>query len=204
MSADLTSLDYAFMILLRKADRELSNTEMDQLYQVRLVGSAYAKLNADGYVNSNTTARPYRHQLTAKGREELAVYLSPEGGKGRKPADKAVWAAMVSLAGATTGEAAASAPAAVPEPPVALEERIRAVYAELAAGRGDWIDLTVLRPKLADVPKADLDRALVTLLQAPDVRIEPESHGRRIDQAGREAALLVGGEARHKLAIGQR
>ena len=42
------------------------------------------------------------------------------------------------------------------------------------------------------------------LFRSPDVRIEPESHGRRIDKAERDAALLHGGEARHKLAIGQR
>jgi hypothetical protein len=197
MSAELTPADYAFLIFLRDAGRELSNTEMEKRYHVRLVGAAYAKLNSDGYVESNTKKRPYTHRLTTEGNKAVIAYLRPDFGVALKPAERAVWAAMVLLAKGSVR------PAAAPEP-VDVEDRIRAAYAELAAERGDWVDLTALRPKLADVAKADLDKALEQMLDSPDVQVEPEPFGHRIGAAERAAAVHIGGEDRHKLAIGLR
>ena len=82
------------------------------------------------------------------------------------------------------------------------EDRIRAGYSELAAGPGEWVDLTALRPLLGGASKAEVDEALVRMLAAPDVHLEPEPFGHRIGPAERRAAVHVGGEDRHKLAIG--
>jgi hypothetical protein len=75
---------------------------------------------------------------------------------------------------------------------------------ELAAAPGDYVNLTDLRPLIDDVSKADLDKALIRLHDASDVRIEPEPFGHRIGPAERSAAVHIGGEDRHKLAIGLR
>jgi hypothetical protein len=201
--AELAPTDYAFLIILKAEGRELSNTEMDRLYRVRLKGEEYAKLNAAGYVSSDTTHRPYRHSITRAGLKILAGRLTVDEGQRRAPRELPLWAALVAQqneivrlqAGAST----------VAEKPVAdLDDRIRTVYAELAGVPGAWVDLTALRPLLADVPKADLDRAFVRMLDAPDVRLEPEPFGHRVGAAERRAAVHVGGEDRHKLAIGLR
>jgi hypothetical protein len=83
-----------------------------------------------------------------------------------------------------------------------LDGRIRAVYTKLASVPGDYVNLTEVRPLLDDVSKAELDKALVRMLDAPDVRLEPEPFGHRIGAEQRGAAVHIGGEDRHKLAIG--
>lgn len=94
------------------------------------------------------------------------------------------------------------APATAPAPAADLDSRIRAAYGELAKGPGDFINLTDLRKKLPDVDKADLDKALTNMLDKDDTRLEPEPFGHRIGQAERDAAVHLGGEDRHKIAIG--
>lgn len=235
MAADLTSADYSFLILLKAEGRELSNTEMDKIYRVRLISPAYEKLNAAGYVESDTTRRPYRHAITTEGAKVLGVPLvidsdQAEEGDKRSTREKQLWAALVALQNQTLRLPAAPAPdpapASAPDPDPApasaaehsappaaqngattssqdLGGRIRAAYAQLAAP-GTWVALTAIRPLFTDVPKSELDRALVRLLAAPDVRLEPEPFGHRIGAQERQAAVHIGGEDRHKLAIGLR
>lgn len=196
MSDDLTPSDYAILLLLKNEKHEVSNTDLDHRYGFRLTGALYAKLNGLGYVISNTQQRPYRHLLSSKGVKALAGPLTVDeeqvdATEKRNFRERVLWAALTL---AHRGEA--------PQSP-GLEERIRAVYAEVAAP-GEWVDLTKIRPLLPDVAKSDLDIALEKMLDAPDVRLDPEVHRHRIDKAAREAAVRIGGEDRHKLAIGMR
>ncbi|MFI7543494.1 hypothetical protein [Actinoplanes sp. NPDC049599] len=209
MAAELTSADYAFLIILKAEGREISNTEMNKLYEIRLVSPAYEKLNAAGYVSSETKRRPYRHVITEKGAQELADPLAidedhAEEGEKRTAREKQLWAAVVAQQNQIVRLLARSSTAAVPGPPANLDGRIRAAYTILADEPGDYVDLTELRPLLGDVTKADVDKALVRLHDAPDVRLEPEPFGHRIGAAERSAAVHIGGEDRHKLAIGRR
>jgi len=221
MASELASAEYAFLILLKAAGRELSNTEMDKLYRVRLISPAYEKLNAVGYVASDTTRRPYRHAITKDGLKALSDPLSIDGDdvdptEKRSLREKQLWAALVAQHNQSVGAPAprnGSEPAVAakpekaekaekPEKPAGLDGRIRAAYTELAGAPGDWVDLTRLRPLLADVAKAELDRALVRMLNDPDVRLDEEPFGHRVGAEERRAAVRVGGEDRHKLAIG--
>ena len=206
MVAELTSAEYAYLIILRAEDREISNSEMDELYGVRLKSPEYAKLNADGYIVSRTRPSPYRHVITAKGVRALAEPLTLEQGRvaaGEKRSAKErelYWAAVLALQ-----KLLLRSPAKVDRvPPVDLAGRVRAAYAELAEAPGRWITLTGLRALLADVSKAELDKTLEQMLDSPDVQLEPEPFGHRIGPAERRAAVLIGGEDRHKLAIGLR
>ena len=191
MAGDLTPTDYAFLIILRAEGREISNTEMEARHRVRLTGPVFAKLNGGGYVDSDTKRRPYRHVITSQGRKVLEEPWAVEDDGERQTAkEKVLWAALM-----------AQPPAA---PAASVAERIRAAYDRLAGAPGRWVELTDLRPQLAGVPKAEVDAALVAMLDDPDVRLEPETFGHRIDGRKREASVDVGGESRHKLAIGPR
>jgi hypothetical protein len=235
MAADLTSADYAFLIILKAVGREISNTEMNKLYEVRLVSPAYEKLNAAGYVSSETKHRPYRHVITDEGEKVLADPLAidedrAEAGEKRSPREKQLWAAVVAqqnqivrlLVGRSAAKEVPAKEIPVREDPVTeapakgngsaataeknpdLSGRIRAAYTKLAGAPGDYVNLTALRPLISDVPKAELDKALVRLHEDSDVRLEPEPFGHRIGAAERNAAVHIGGEDRHKLAIGLR
>ena len=118
-----------------------------------------------------------------------------------------MWTTIVALHKKVLGMPAARA---TPQPDVrsrddrSLDERVRAAYDQVADRPGDWIDLTAIRPLLPDVAKGELDKALEKMLDAPDVRLDPEVHRHRIGKAEKEASVRIGGEDRHKLAIGLR
>jgi hypothetical protein len=201
--ADLTPTDYAFLILLKIEGREISNTEMDKLYGVRLVGENYARLNAAGRVDSNTSHRPYRHKLAASDDNVLEKpFKIAEDKDERSAREQQLWAALNALHNYhLNGDKQLPAPALVHKD---LDERIRAAYAELTTEPGAWVSLKRLRPLFKGVPKADLDNALERLLKSPDVNLEPESNQKTLKDADRRAAVKIGGEPRHLLAIGMR
>ncbi|MEU7750187.1 hypothetical protein [Micromonospora sp. NPDC049171] len=205
MASDLTSAEYAYLIILRAEGREISNSEMAEIYGVRLKSPDYAKLNADGYIISRTKPSPYRHSITDKGVKALLEPLTleqgrvPEGEKRSAKERELYWAAVLaqqklfqrSASGVDRAE------------PTDLPGRVRAAYGKLASAPGDWVELADLRVLLADVSKSALDKALEGMLDSPDVSLEPEPFGHRIGVRERNAAIHIGGEDRHKLAIGQ-
>jgi hypothetical protein len=227
MAAELNSAEYAYLIILLAEDREISNNELFERYEVRLVGAERKGLIAEKYVLSPDKPTPYTFTLTAEGRKALRrplpVTLSPlpKGTKRGTGERQLFWAALLAsqkliargtpltLADPTpvTGSAPAtgSTPIADSAPiagsaPVGLGERVRAAYAELAGSPGEWIKLEALRGRLSDVSKAELDKTLERMLDDPDVRLEPEPLGKRTGTS----AVHIGGEDRHKLAIGVR
>jgi hypothetical protein len=205
MPDDLTSIEYAMLILLHNEDRQLSNNEMDELYGVRLKSPHYQKLNADGFVVSVTKrGSPHRHSITTKGRAELAKALEVVGTEKRTFKEQVLWAALVAQQKTKQPSGNGKAPVEREENgTVSLDDRIRAAYQVLTDGPGEWVNLTKIRGLFIDVPGTDLDRALSGMLDADDVWLEPEVHRHRIDAKLRDAAVRIGGEDRHKLAIGQ-
>lgn len=211
MAAELTAAEYSYLVLLQAEGREISNSEMDELYGVRLKTPDYEKLNADGYVVSTTKPRPYRHVITDKGSKVLADPLevdqgrTADGGKRSTGERQLLWAAMVAqqklIARLLSRRDQAEI---VVEEPADLDGRIRAAYTKLAGAPGEWVDLSALRPLFGDVSRAEFDEALARMLDARDVRLEPDPLGHRIGAEERNAAVSIGGEDRHKLAIGRR
>lgn len=210
MPDDLTPTDYAYLIILKIEGREISNTDLSKRYDVRLISPDYEKLNGLGYVVSQTARRPYKHVLTKEGEKFLdgpltVVRSEPEAKESKRAAkERPLWAALVALHNDHLRPTAAATEKGADTPEQSLGDRIRAAYATLADGPGDWVSLSKVRPLLGDAPKADVDKAFRQLLDEPDVRIEPEPNRHRIDRAEREAAVRIGGENRHKLAIGLR
>lgn len=216
MPDDLTPADYAILLLLKTEDREISNTELNNLHGVRLVSPTYEKLNAVGYVISKTDRRPYRHSLSDKGARVLGRPLviddeQAEAAEKRSTREKQLWAALAAVHKQNLGLRAGAVVKAHrsgdddSRPNVGrLDERIRTAYDCLADRPGDWVSLSKIRPLLVDVPKADLDKALEQMLDAPDVRLDPEVNRHRLDAQEKEASVRIGGEDRHKLAIGVR
>jgi hypothetical protein len=210
MPDDLTPADYAFLIILKIKGCEISNTELFKEYGVRLLSPDYEKLNASGYVVSQTDRRPYKHVLTKEGEKFLegplvVVRSEPEAKEAKRTArERPLWAALAALHNDHLRSEAPADKEGAGSLQQDLGDRIRIAYATLVNGPGEWVSLSKVRPLLCDVSKADLDAAFRQLLDAPDVRIEPEPNRHRIDRAEQEAAVRIGGEDRHKLAIGLR
>lgn len=208
----LTAWEAAVLILLLAENRDLSNPTMRDVYGFSLTGDNRRKLNQLGYVESTKHGQAFVHSLTDAG---WARCYEPF--ELASPKSKAHGAALSALMGAVlhhldrTGQSLAdfapdhggAAPPADPQPaPPDLGAKIRQRYAELAPGRGDWVGLAALRDALANVDRADLDDALRLLEQEPDVSIVPESNQKVLTAADRDAALVIGGEPKHAIAIG--
>lgn len=83
----------------------------------------------------------------------------------------------------------------------AVESAIRAAYAGLADQDGGWVGLASLRARLGGYSRAEVDRALRTLAVQPGVHIVPVANLKSLTSTDREAALRLGGEDNHALAI---
>ncbi|WP_127502360.1 hypothetical protein [Actinoplanes solisilvae] len=82
-----------------------------------------------------------------------------------------------------------------------LEERVRKAYSSLTARPGDYLMLEDLRAALPDVNRAELDDALIELNRARDVNLVPESNQKVLTGGQRAAAVSIGNQAKHLIAI---
>ncbi|MBB5110993.1 hypothetical protein FHU28_000832 [Micromonospora echinospora] len=78
---------------------------------------------------------------------------------------------------------------------------IRQAYHELAAKPGDYVMLADLREALADLPRHEFDAALVTLNRERGVNLVPESNQKVLKPQERAAAVTIGNQDKHLVAI---
>ncbi|WP_061294605.1 hypothetical protein [Herbidospora cretacea] len=103
--------------------------------------------------------------------------------------------------------------AAAPEPPAVaadltdeeVEDRIRAAYAKITPGVGEWVSLTRLRPLLDGIDRSRQDNALRSmLLNSSEVHILAAAIPGRLSPEDHAAAVVIGDEPNHQLRIGER
>ena len=78
----------------------------------------------------------------------------------------------------------------------------RSAYADLAPRPGGWVSLTRLRAELSDADRGDIDTALRTLYRAAGVSLIPEENQKVLTTEDRHAAVLIGDQSKHLIAIG--
>jgi hypothetical protein len=82
-----------------------------------------------------------------------------------------------------------------------VEEKVRAAYVRLAARAGGWVDLVRLRNELSDVSRHDLDAALTRMYRIPGVSLVPEDNQKTLTAEDHVAAISIGGQPKHSIAI---
>ncbi|MGW3856931.1 hypothetical protein [Micromonospora arida] len=98
----------------------------------------------------------------------------------------------------TTAAAAAAAPVSAAE----VEALVRSAYRDLATAPGAWVGIADVRDRLADTDRAALDAALRAMVGREDVRIIPVANTKSLTARDRAAAVRIGNEDNHALAIG--
>ena len=78
-------------------------------------------------------------------------------------------------------------------------DRITQAYTELADRTGAWVGLRTLRQQLSDV--ADLDDTLSELYRTGAISLIPEENQKVLTDEDRAAAITIGGQAKHLIAI---
>ncbi|MFI6237132.1 hypothetical protein ACIBD9_26510 [Micromonospora sp. NPDC050784] len=219
----------ALVVLMVEA-RRLTNVELKELAGFTLTGQDNKKLVDLGLVDTDRTHRPFAHELTEEGwrvaRQLHTVAPPKQGGS----TTRSLFVVLSNLhrsldrlrvshgdffkqTGATApaaSEPQQQAPAATAAAPTAaapvsaaeVEALVRSAYRDLANAPGAWVGLADVRDRLADTDRAALDAALRTMVGREDVRIIPVANTKSLTARDRAAAVRIGNEDNHALAIG--
>ncbi len=220
MLAGLGIRQRSVLLILMAEAVEVANPDLVARWGLTLDGAARRQLNDMGLVASRKVGRSFAHELTDKGwrwcDDELSAGVPPRAGS----AGGALYAVLAGVgrylqhAGLGLGEvfgAAAAAAGSDPAPgntasgtdpaPGDTEARVRDAYRRVAGAGRDWVGLAEVRALLGDVPPEEVDAALTRLARQPDVRLAGEPNRKALTAADHAAAVQVGGEDRHLMAI---
>lgn len=214
---ELSARERAVLFALLSEARKLTNAELGALIGIRLDGKERRKLNELKLVESEKAGQAFVHELSDAGWRWCADQLSAGPVGHRTSLERSHYllfgvfarhldAAQLSLADLIC---------ATPEPPAVgkhvrrdtaagggdLTARVTAAYGSLAPAPGEFIRLSQLRERLADIPGNALDAALIAMFTAQRVNLVPQSNQQALTAADRRAALRVGGEHKHLISI---
>lgn len=199
----LTPTQIQVLVVLMAEARELNNNELRELAGAALTGADNTKLEKTlGLVETDRSHRPYSHRLTVAGWRVVRSLHTVEPPKMGGSASRTLFTLLRNynrlLDGRDLGQ-----PGPQPAAGSDAEQRVRAAYAALAKGPGEWVGLADLRDRLSDLDRADVDKALMALLEQDGVRIIPIANTKALKPRDRAAAIRIGGEDCHALSIGQ-
>jgi hypothetical protein len=209
MNDRLNSQDFSALITLMAVAREIDNTELEEVTGIRITGDVRRRLNDLGLVTSTRQGnKPYVHDLTKDGwlraRAEFAA------GRPSRPGHYgyAFFAVLNSLDRFLNREDRPLGDLFQPDvsPPdgytgPSLETQIKVAYRKLAPKPGDWVPLAKLRPLLNGASKEDVDAVLKALGRKQDVTLAPNPNRKVVTDDDRGAAVLIGGDENHLIAI---
>jgi hypothetical protein len=207
---DLTPSESAILIVLMAEDREIANSELKKRFGLDVRKENREKLIGLRYVISTQRPRAgYFHVLDDKGWQRVQDDLNFIN-----PRARALGAALTLIQEnlrervlprvgyRSFAELFSRNDIAPVQESGNLEVRLRNAYEALATEPGSWVALARLRPFFDDVPRADVDEALRQLGRAADVNLVPENNQKVLTDADRAAAVHLGGQDKHLLAIG--
>ncbi|MEU1590386.1 hypothetical protein [Micromonospora sp. NPDC005710] len=219
----------ALVVLMVEA-RRLTNVELRELAGFTLTGTDNRKLVDLGLVDTDRKHRPFAHELTDEGwrvARRLHISAPPKQGGSttrslfvvlsnlhrsldRLRVSHGDFFKQTEATAAQGGEPRHDAPASTapaptaagPESAAEVEALVRSAYQELATAPGAWVGLADVRDRLADTDQAALDAALRAMVGRADVRIIPVANSKSLTERDRAAAVRIGNEDNHALAIG--
>ena len=206
MSPDpkLTPTEIQALVVLMAEARELTNNELKELGGFTLTGASNKKLEVTlGLVATDRSHRPYSHQLTDKGRRLVRSLHTGEPPKAGGSAGRTLFTLLANLSRSLDRLQIGHDDFFKQGPLPDLETRIRNAYRGLVDRPGDWVGLADLRDAVGEEDRAAVDGALRTLLRQPGVRIIPVANTKSLKERDRAAALRIGDEDSHTIAIGQ-
>jgi hypothetical protein len=186
----------AVLMVLILENRAMPNTELKS--QVRLEKSGREKLNKAGLIRTDDSVSPMVHEITDEGitwclkdlvRGELPPRTPSYARAGFGMLRKLV---LHHEQRGTLVEVFRSRD---------LESLIRSVYEELADKPQGWIRLARIRPRLNGANKGEVDETLVKMMKTGTVHLAPESNTKVLTAEDHAAALRLGGEDLHIVAM---
>lgn len=212
----LTPTQILALVVLMAEARELTNKELKELAGFTITGKDNTKLEKElGLIETDRSRRLLSHQLTDRGwrfvRELPATTPPQAGGSGIRSMftllaniQRSLERLQISPAEFFKQAPRTAAPAQRSAPNDDPESAVRAAYADLAKASGDWVGLADLRDRLGDVDRGTLDETLRRMAREDGVRIIPLANTKALKPRDHQAALRIGEEDNHTIAIGTR
>jgi hypothetical protein len=213
----LTTVETSTLLILLAEAGPVPNVKLTRDHHCRLKRVSREKLERLKLIEVERSPRLLL-TLSEKGwahcRTELAVGSAPtrSGAVGGalyavlRRWDRFLAAQRLSLSEFVTSSnapAATDAPAGERSPDErAVEERLRTAYRMIAPHAGDLVSLADLRDEVGDLVPADIDAALRRLHRQPNVILVPEANQKTLDPRTRAAAVVIGDQAKHAVAMG--
>ncbi|MEU4475678.1 hypothetical protein [Micromonospora sp. NPDC023888] len=197
----------ALVVLMVEA-RRVSNVELKELAGFTLTGQDNRKLVDLGLVETDRTHRPFAHELTDEGWRVVRHLHTSTPPKQGGSTTRSLFVVLSNLHRSldrlriSHGDFFKQTDAPATASATEVEALVRAAYRELAAAPGAWVGLADVRDRLADTDRASLDAALRAMVGQEDVRIIPVANTKSLTTRDRAAAVRIGNEDNHALAIG--
>ncbi|WP_432987403.1 hypothetical protein [Dactylosporangium sp. CA-233914] len=194
----------ALVVLMAEA-RELNNNEFAEAAGFSLTGNDNRRLEKLGYVETDRTSKPYSHQLTDEGWRLVRTLHNTTPPEEGRSAIRTLFTLMANVSRAlerlqiSHGEFFKQTTISVV--PQDVEGAVRAAYKALANPPGGWVGLADLRDRLLGLDKETVDATLRAMLPKPGVRIIPVANTKALKPRDRDAAVRIGGEDSHMIAI---
>lgn len=204
MNDRLTSQDISALFTLMAVAREIDNTSLEEVTGIRITGDVRRRLNGLGLVDSSRTGnKPYVHDLTDKGWVRCRYELKAQRPSRPGYYGYAFFAVLNGLDRFCDREKRQLADVFQPEVDGGpdLETSIRLAYRKLAPKPGDWVHLAKLRPLLNGASKEDVDGVLKALGRKQEVSLAPNPDRKAVTADDRSAAVRIGGDDNHLIAI---
>jgi hypothetical protein len=204
MNDRLTNQDVSALLTLMSVAREVSNTELEELTGIRITGDVRRRLNDQGLVRSTREGnKPYLHDLTDKGWVRCRYELTAERPARPGYFGYAFFAVLKGLDRFLDRENRALADVFHPAfgDSQDLESRIRLAYRKLAPQAGEWVHLSDLRPLLNGASRDDVDGVLKAMSKSKQATLTPDPDRKSVTAEDRAAAVRIGGDDNHLIAI---
>ncbi|WP_236703753.1 hypothetical protein [Lentzea aerocolonigenes] len=82
-----------------------------------------------------------------------------------------------------------------------LESLIRQVYLDLGDGYQDWVRLAKIRPRLNGADREEVDDTMLKMVKTGYAHLVPSSNRKMLTDEDHAAAIRIGGEDKHLMAI---
>lgn len=192
-----TSAKSALMAVML-ANREVPNPELKDVYKITLLPRDRDELNRDKLLETVKEGRRYIHRITDRGidwcmthllESELPARVGPQARVNQELLrrmipflrDRGLLAEAIRSRG--------------------LEQLIRQVYLELGDGYQDWVRLAKIRPRLDGADRDEADETLLKMVKDGDTHLVASANRKVLTDEDHTAAIRIGGEDKHLMAI---
>ena len=200
MTARLGNPHKSALLALMALAREVPNPELQEIAGFTITGEVRTTLNDDGLVDSRKVGRAFVHELTEKGWAHCAKELTADPPARPGPFGNALYLVLTGLDRYLRRNKLRLADVFQIESPD-LEFDIRTAYHKRALKPRDWVRLAEVRPLLNGATKSEVDDVLREMSRAGRAHLAPDSNRKGLTEADHLAAIRVGSEDKHLLAI---